>query len=133
MLVPRRHKVAGSAILVPMGLRKRIRRQAASHLNPGETIQAVFPTGTQYRLDCIVVVTSRRILVFQSSRVIFKIKSLKKELPRNTRLGPTHGRNNHGNGYACPALGPHQYIYRRWFADVEAADAAIHGPNPILG
>lgn len=66
-----------------------------------------------------VVVTDRRIIVFQSSRMGFSnIKSVKRELPRATRIGPFDAKL----WAKTDSLGETLYIHRRFFKDVEAAD-----------
>jgi hypothetical protein len=118
-----------------MAIRDKLRRNAASVLQPGETIQAVFCAQTvsayfalisywiivfanAYR---VVVVTDRRILVCRSGRMTMTaVKGVERELPRGTRIGdPT------GLWWPCDSLGGKLYIHRRFHKDVRAADAAL--------
>jgi hypothetical protein len=117
-----------------MAIRDKIRANAASHLQPGEQIQAVFNAQTTsqwfalisfwiillsnaYR---VVVVTDQRILVFQAGRLqTTVIKGLLRELPRSTQIGPAHGL-----WYRTDVLGEKLYIHKRFAKDVDAADAA---------
>ncbi len=90
-----------------MALRDSMRDSAASYLQPGETVQAVFGAQTasqwlaaltgifvflglnRYR---IFVVTPQRILVLDAGKTgMKKAKSVVMELPRATRLGPATG------------------------------------------
>ena len=118
-----------------IAIRDRIAEKAAPFLQPGEVVQQAFAAQTvsQYWafLSWIiivaqnayraVVVTDRRIIVFQSSRWAFSnVKSIKRELPRSTRIGPLDGKL----WAKTDSLGETLYIARRFFADVEAADAA---------
>jgi hypothetical protein len=116
-----------------MAIRDKMRDQAAEYLQPGEQIQSVFfaiATSPYWSLlsywiiiardsNRIVVATDRRILVLKSSRWRVKARSLMRELPRNTVIGPPHGLQ-----YKCETLGePHLYIHKRFHKDIEAADA----------
>ncbi len=120
-----------------MAIRDKLRKNAAPLLQPGETIQAVFPAQTvsayfvlvsiwiiifanAYR---VVVVTDRRILVCRSGRFrITPVRAIEREIPRGTRIGePT------GLWWPCDSLGGRLYINRRFHKDVKAADAALAG------
>ena len=118
-----------------MAIREKLRSNAAPLLQPGETIQAIFPAQTTsayfalisvwiiifsnaYR---VVVVTDRRILVCQSGR--FRntpVKSIVRELPRGSRIGIPGGL-----WWRSDTLGERLYIHRRFHKDVTAADNAL--------
>ena len=118
-----------------MAIRDQLRANAAPHLQDGETIQAVFTGQTTsqwfalisywiilirnaYR---VVIVTDRRILVARSGRLrTTPVKEILHEVSRQTRIGPPTG----AVWYHTDALGEKLYIHRRWFKDIEAADAA---------
>jgi hypothetical protein len=119
-----------------IAMRDRISEKAAPYLQPGEVIQDAFAGQAaspfwsllSYWIVIIknayraVVVTDRRIIVFQSSRWGYSnIKSVKRELPRATRLGPPQGTV----WYKTEVLGELLYIHRRFFKDIEAADAKL--------
>jgi len=119
-----------------IAMRDRISERAAPYLQPGEVIQDAFAGQAaspfwsllSYWIIIIknayraVVVTDRRIVVFQSSRWGYSnIKSVKRELPRATRLGPPQGTV----WYKTEVLGELLYIHRRFFKDIEAADAKL--------
>src|SRR5262249_61027504 len=90
-----------------MAIRNSMQSAAATYLQPGETVQAVFGAQTaspwlaplagaliflglnRYR---IFVVTSRRIIVLDAGKVsMAKAKGLVAEMPRSTTLGPGTG------------------------------------------
>jgi len=119
-----------------IAMRDRISEKAAPYLQPGEVIQDAFAGQAaspfwsllSYWIVIIknayraVVVTDRRIIVFQSSRWGYSnIKSIKRELPRATRLGPPQGTV----WYKTEVLGELLYIHRRFFKDIEGADAKL--------
>jgi len=111
-----------------------MRDSAASYLQPGETVQAVFGAQTasqwlaaltgifvflglnRYR---IFVVTPQRILVLDAGRSSMKkAKGVVMELPRSTRLGPATGL-----WQVIPAGQEKLRVHRRFFKDIEAADS----------
>lgn len=119
-----------------MALRDAMRDSAAPYLRPGEPIQAVIGAQTasqwlaaltgflaflsfnRYR---ILVVTPTRILVLDAGKTsIKKARGVVTELPRSTRLGP-------GNGlwHRIPVGQENLRIHRRFFKDIEIADAAL--------
>jgi hypothetical protein len=120
-----------------MAIRDKLRASAASYVQPGEQIQAVFAAQTMsqwmalisfwiiifsgaYR---IVVVTDQRIMVFQAGRLkTTTIRSLLRELPRATQIGPPSGL-----WYRTDVIGEKLYIHKRFAKDVTAADAAQTG------
>ena len=116
-----------------IAIRERIQERVAPYLQPGEVVQQAFAAQAaspfwsllSYWIIVIknayraVVVTDRRIIVFQSSRWAFSsIKSVKLELPRATRIGPFDAKL----WAKTDSLGETLYIHRRFFKDVEAAD-----------
>jgi hypothetical protein len=117
-----------------MAIRDKIRTNAQAHLQPGEQIQAVM--GAQaaspflaiisfwiiiakdaYR---IIVVTDRRILLCKTGRMtVTPVKSVIREYPRSTKLGPASGL-----WHTTEALGEKLWIHKRYFKDIETADSA---------
>ena len=122
-----------------MAIRDMIKKNASPHLQPGETIQAVFAAQTTnpywsllsywiiifknaYR---VVVVTDRRILVCRSGRIrMSPIHEVLRELPRSTQIGPLSGLWTR-----CETLGEPLFISGRFRKDVAAADAATAPPT----
>ncbi len=119
-----------------MTIRDKMRDSATPHLQPGETIQAVL--GAQavspywalitywYVLvknaSRVVVATDKRILVCQSGRMSVTVcKTVLREVPRATRIGPAHGL-----WHKTDALGEMLWIHKRFHKDVAAADAAAN-------
>jgi hypothetical protein len=118
-----------------MALRDTMRESATPFLQPGEQVQAVFGAQTassyvaalggvlfflglnRYR---IFVVTPNRILVLDAGKFSTKkAKGLVAELPRSTRLGPASGI------WHRIQVGQEKLrVHRRFFKDLEAADAA---------
>jgi hypothetical protein len=120
-----------------MAIRDKLRKNAASVLQPGESIQSVFcaQTVSQYfslisywiivfaNAYRVVIVTDRRILVCRSGRLVqSQVKGVERELPRGTRIGDPSGL-----WWPCETLGGKLYIHRRFHKDVRAADAALYG------
>jgi cytosine/adenosine deaminase-related metal-dependent hydrolase len=119
-----------------MALRDSMADSAAQFLRPGERIQAVIGAQTasqwmaaltgflvflglnQYR---ILVVTPARILVLDAGKTSMKkARGVVMELPRSTRLGP-----GTGIWHRIPAGQENLRVHRRFFKDIEAADAAV--------
>jgi len=111
-------------------------QSAAQYLPPGEPVQAVIGAQTasqwlaaltgvfaflglnRYR---ILVVTPARILVLDAgSASMKKARGVVMELPRSTRLGP-----GTGLWHQIPAGGETLRVHRRFFKDIETADAAV--------
>ena len=107
---------------------------SAPYLQQGEPIQAVFGAQTasqwlaaltgvfvflglnRYR---IFVVTPQRILILDAGKTsMAKAKGVVTELPRATKLGP-----GTGLWHVIPAGGESLRVHRRFFKDIEAADA----------
>src|ERR1035437_9341740 len=112
-----------------------MRDSAAQYLQPGETVQAVFGAQTasqwlaavtgifvflglnRYRL---FVVTPARVLVLDAGKVSMKkARGVVAELPRSTRLGP-----GSGLWHVIPVGDEKLRVHRRFFEDLETADAA---------
>jgi hypothetical protein len=124
-----------------MAIRDTMAKNAEPFLQPGEQIQAVFPAQTTsaymalisiwiillknaYR---VVVVTDRRIIVAKSGRFrMTPVKSIDRELPRSTIIGPTSGL-----WYRCENLGSKLYINKRFHKDVDVADSLRVLPPPM--
>lgn len=121
-----------------MALRDSMRDSAAQYLQPGERLQAVIGAQTaspllaglggifvflglnRYR---ILAVTSARILVLDAGKAsIKKARGIVLELPRSTRLGPATG-----IWHQIPAGNETLRVHRRFYKDIEAADAAAVG------
>jgi hypothetical protein len=118
-----------------VAIRDQFRKNAAPLLQPGESIQSVFPAQTvsQYfalisfwiivfkNAYRVVVVTDRRILICSSGRFrVTPVKAILRELPRQTVIGPAHGL-----WYKSESLGEKLYINKRFHKDVANADAMI--------
>jgi hypothetical protein len=116
-----------------MAIRDKIRANAAAQLRPGEQIQSVFTgqTASQYLIllgavfflatnqYCTVVVTDQRILVCRSGKLSStKVKSVLRELTRQTRIGPATGL-----WYKTEVLGGPLRIHKRWHKDIATADS----------
>jgi hypothetical protein len=112
-----------------------MRESAAQYVQPGEPIQAVIGAQTaspllagltgifvflslnRYR---ILAVTPARILVLDAGKVSMKkARGVVMELPRSTRLGPATG-----VWHRIPAGNETLRVHRRFYKDIEAADAA---------
>ena len=114
-----------------MGLRAKIRQNAAPLLAAGEQIQSVIPAqlgqpgpraGLSHKL--VFIATDRRILVCEGAWIKrFVVRKLLHELPRDTEIGPARG--SWGYEYRVPD-GPSTPIWipRQFFKDVAEADAA---------
>jgi hypothetical protein len=117
-----------------MALRDKFRERTQPFLEPGEQIQEIFPArtnapglaplgalATKYWL---VAVTDRNIVVLHASKAnVNKPKSLVARFPRATRLGPLNGKM-----FAALNLtvgSETTVVQRRFFDDVERADAAL--------
>ncbi len=116
-------------------IRQKIIKNATPHLQPGETPIAAFVTQTKpwwWMLMGLVVfvalnryqpvvVTDRRIIVFDSGRwMTTKAKSIVREAPRNIAMGPASGL-----WYTMNALGEPLQVHKRFHKDIAAADASI--------
>lgn len=119
-----------------MALRDQMLSSSAEYLHPGETAEAVLgaQTTSQYLFALtgmigflimnkyrIIVVTQQRILVLDAGSMgMKKARGVVTELPRSTRLGPPSGM-----WQVIPANGEKLRVHRRFFKDIETADAAI--------
>jgi hypothetical protein len=118
-----------------VALRDSMRDSAARFLQPGEQVQAVIGAQTasqwlaaltgvflflgfnRYR---IIAVTPRRIVVLDAGKASMKTaRGVVMELPRSTRLGP-----GTGLWHQIPAGSETLRVHRRFFKDIETADAA---------
>ena len=113
-------------------IRDKIIKKAEPHLQPGETAVTAFFAQTKpwwwmlmgyilfialnrYRT---VVVTTQRILVFDSGRwSTTKVGDLVREVPRSVRLGPPSG-----VWYSTDVLGEPLNIHKRFHKDINLAD-----------
>jgi hypothetical protein len=119
-----------------MALRDAMRESAAPYLRPGEPIQAVFGAQTaspllagltgvfvflnlnRYR---ILAVTPTRIVILDAGKTSMKqARGVVTELPRSTRMGP-----GTGVWQQIPAGGEKLRVHRRFYKDLDAADAAL--------
>lgn len=116
-----------------MALRDKITEAARPFLEQGEQVQAAFPAQTasqwlalagyipfvmsnEYRC---VVATDRRIVVLDAGKMNWaKPRSVLRALPRATRIGPASGL-----WYRTASLGEDLRISKRFFGEIEAADA----------
>jgi hypothetical protein len=122
-----------------MALRDDMLSSSAQYLHPGETVEAVFgaQTTSQYMFGLtgmigflilnryrIVVVTPQRILVLNAGPWgMRKARGVVTELPRSTRLGPASG-----IWHTIPANGEKLRVNRRFFKELQAADAGAAAP-----
>ncbi len=113
-------------------IRDKIMKKAAPQLQPGETMITAFVAQTKpwwwmlmglvifmalnrYRT---VVVTTQRILVFDSGRwSTTKVGDLVQEVPRSVRIGPASGL-----WYSTDVLGEPLNIHKRFHKDIDIAD-----------
>jgi hypothetical protein len=121
-----------------MAIREKIADRAKPYLAEGEHVQVTLAAqtmsqwwvlltffillfGNRYRS---IVVTDRRILVLDTGRLsMANAKAVVRELPRATRIGPSTG----GIWYRTESLGETLRINRRFYKDIERADAAVQG------
>src|SRR5580700_4291018 len=113
-----------------------MRESAAQFLRPGEPIQAVIGAQTasqwlaaltgifvflslnRYR---ILAVTPTRIVVLDAGKTSMKkARGVVTELPRSTRMGP-----GTGVWHQIPAGSEKLRVHRRFYKDLDAADAAL--------
>ena len=118
-----------------MALRDAMLKSSAQYLEPSETVDAVFGAQTtsqylyvltgglifliinRYRIG---VVTQQRILILDAGKMgMRKARGVVAELPRSTQLGPASG-----IWHIIPANGEDLHVHRRFFKDLDAADAA---------
>jgi hypothetical protein len=118
-----------------VALRDSMAESAAQYLRPGERVQAVIGAQTasqwlagltgvfvflglnRYR---ILAVTPERILVLDAGKTSMKkARGIVTELPRSTRLGP-----GTGLWHRIPAGSETLRVHRRFFKDIDTADAA---------
>lgn len=131
-----------------MAIRDVLRRASDPFVRPDETIQAVFPgeSGSLIARTVLVqfgaiggviaiftrklrifTVTDQRILVLDAGRWSFrKARGVVTELPRGAELGPA----GKGIWHTVTAGDEKIRVHRRFFKDLNAADAAI---APMIG
>jgi hypothetical protein len=119
-------------------IRDKITENSQKFLHPGETVSAVMVgqriSGWWGALTYLwvfwnryeaVVVTPQRILVLDCGKwTTGTPRSVLRELPRATRIGPAHGL-----WWKCTTLGEKMYIHKRFHKDVALADAML-APAP---
>jgi hypothetical protein len=119
-----------------VALRDTMRDSVTPYLQPGETVQSVIgaQTASQYVAALagvlvflglnkyrIVAATSHRILVLDTGKMsLKKVRGVVLELPRSTRLGP-----GTGVWHVVPAGAEKLRVHRRFFKDLDTADAAL--------
>ena len=115
-------------------IRDKIIENSQQFLQPGETVEAVIVgqriSGWWGALTYLwvfwnryeaVLATPQRILVLDLGKwTMGTPKSVIRELPRNTRIGPASGL-----WWKCETIGEKLYINKRFHKDVAAADAAL--------
>ena len=122
-----------------MSLRDAMRDSAVPYLEPGESVQAVIgaQTASQYLAAItgvfvflglnryrILAVTPARILVLDAGKASMKkARGVVMELPRSTRLGP-----GTGMWHQIPAGQEKLRVHRRFFKDLDTADASVSAP-----
>jgi hypothetical protein len=111
-----------------MSLRDAMRDSAVPYLEPGESVQAVIgaQTASQYLaaitgVFVFLAVTPTRIVVLDAGKTSMKkARGVVTELPRSTRLGPATGM-----WHQIPVGRETLRVHRRFFKDIETADAVI--------
>lgn len=118
-----------------IAIREKLIEKSQQFLQPGEQIQAVIVAQTAsgwlatfpivslaINKYAPIIVTDKRILLLDSGRwSMGNPKSVTREFPRNTKIGPASGL-----WWKCTSLGENKlYVHKRFHKDVEAADAAI--------
>ena len=114
-----------------IAIREKILENSQQFLQQGEQVQAVIGGQTLngwlggvllfFNRFRAVLATDRRIVVLDCGKMrMGKPMSVIRELPRNTKIGPTKGL-----WWKCTTLGDKMYVHRRFHKDVAAADAAI--------
>lgn len=113
-----------------MAWQEKTRASVAPFLAAGEEVQALVIARSAETMGAVgalfanpmrvIVVTDRRILLCRPSRLSNRVQAVLQQVPRDTRLGPTHGLS-----YRTDALGTPLEIGRGAYKEVEAADALI--------
>ena len=123
-------------------MNKKLEKNVQPHLEPGETLQAVFPAQgginpwmlafTGYLIFMwlakyvIIAVTDKRIVVFKASPLATtKPKEVLATFPRDTRLGSVSGIWG-----KIELGGTKYYVHKRFHKEVEAANAAPAAAAP---
>jgi hypothetical protein len=104
-----------------MGLRDKLRKDAAQYLRPGEQIQAVFLARrpSSQANDRAVIATDQRLLLLKLSFLGRSTAPLG-EAPRVTRLGPCVGLMKTLDAFGAPLA-----VSFRFFKDIDDADRAV--------
>lgn len=128
-----------------MALQEKLKSRTAPYLEPGEEVRQVFMAesgappwlffGILLGLGALVViwlmrpliiaVTDRSVVVLRATR--FRVaapKELVARLPRQTRLGPVNGKL----WAKLDLAGQRVWVHRRFFKEVQAADAPLLAP-----
>ena len=123
-----------------MAIRDKLRTNAQKHLKQGETIQQVMAAQSTSPLMAalsywiaiiknsarVIVVTDQRIFVTMSGRLsATQVKDIVNEALRSTKLGTPKGL-----WHKCETLGETLYIHKRFFKDIQAADAGATATAP---
>jgi hypothetical protein len=121
-----------------MALREKMTQRVAQYLEPGEQVQQIFPAQSGmnpnwrflsawlvlFNKYWVVAATDRAVLVFAASRWRGgKPKALATRLARQTQIGPTSG----ALFSPIDVGGVKMYVHRRFYKDVQAADASAGG------
>jgi hypothetical protein len=103
------------------GARDKVAKGVAQYLEAGEVIQSAFyaMTGSRSYNDRAVVATDRRIMIC-SLNFFGGISGHLADVDRNTQIGPASGAMQ----YWTESLGSRLGIARRFYTDIEKADAA---------
>ena len=125
-----------------MSLRDKLVERVQPFLDPGEQVEQVFLVQSGANPNFmflslwvnilakhkVVAVTNHSIVVLatKSAMSVTKPKSLVQRMPRQTRLGPVSG--TLWSQIAIPG-DKKTWVHRRYFKDVEAADAGVTGPS----
>lgn len=119
-------------------IRDKIIENSQQFLSPGEQVQAVAGgqtvSGWWGALSSLmyfwnhfraVIVTDQRILVLDSGKMrMGKPKSVVRELPRHTQIGPAKGL-----WYKTNSLGEKLYFHKRFHKDIDTADSIAGFPT----
>jgi hypothetical protein len=118
-------------------IRDKIIENSQQFLQPGEQVQAVIGGQTLngwiggifmiFNNFRAVIATDKRILVLDCGKMrMGKPRSIVRELPRHTQIGPTKGL-----WWKCTSLGEKFYVHRRFHKDVEKADELAGFATPV--
>jgi hypothetical protein len=109
-----------------MGVRDRLRKDAAKYLEPDEQVQAVFyAKRPEARANDRAVIATPRRLVLLKLNFFGRATGLLGEAPRETRLGPCRGMLSPIGAFDTPLQ-----VSFRFFKDVNEADRAAGLDTP---